>query len=191
MNLRLISIFLTIFFIAGCAPTGVIGIPTSIADRRTAGVQLEDESIELKALYEVNQLEGEKHTNILSYNRHVYILGEAATEELKAKIEEKISTIKEIKSITNELLVGKNSTIKSRAKDVAITTNVKALLVKDEKKSNLSALHVKVITERQTVYLFGLLNSNEAAEAEKISKRAKGIIAVKSFFEIDESLKNN
>lgn len=191
MNLRLISIFIMIFFIAGCAPTGIVGIPTSIADRRTAGVQLEDESIELKALYEINQIQGEMHTNVLSYNRNVYILGEVSSEELKTKIEEKISSIKEIKSITNELLVGKNSTIKSRAKDVAITTNVKALLVKDEKKSNLSALHVKVITERQIVYLFGLLNTNEAAEAEKISKRAKGIISVKSFFEIDDSLKNN
>lgn len=191
MNLRLISIFIMIFFIAGCAPTGIVGIPTSIADRRTAGVQLEDESIELKALYEINQIQGEMHTNVLSYNKNVYILGEVSSEELKTQIEEKISSIKEIKSITNELLVGKNSTIKSRAKDVAITTNVKALLVKDEKKSNLSALHVKVITERQIVYLFGLLNTNEAAEAEKISKRAKGIISVKSFFEIDDSLKNN
>lgn len=191
MNLRLISIFIMIFFITGCAPTGIVGIPSSIADRRTAGVQLEDESIELKALYEINQIQGEMHTNVLSYNKNVYILGEVSSEELKTQIEEKISSIKEIKSITNELLVGKNSTIKSRAKDVAITTNVKALLVKDEKKSNLSALHVKVITERQIVYLFGLLNTNEAAEAEKISKRAKGIISVKSFFEIDDSLKNN
>ncbi len=191
MNLRLISIFIMIFFIAGCAPTGIVGIPSSLADRRTAGVQLEDESIELKALYEINQIQGEMHTNVLSYNKNVYILGEVSSEELKTQIEEKISSIKEIKSITNELLVGKNSTIKSRAKDVAITTNVKALLVKDEKKSNLSALHVKVITERQIVYLFGLLNTNEAAEAEKISKRAKGIISVKSFFEIDDSLKNN
>jgi osmotically-inducible protein OsmY len=81
--------------------------------------------------------------------------------------------------------------VKSKTKDYGITTNVIARLLKEETKSNLSPVHVKVVTERQIVHLMGILSSEEAEEAERIAKTSKGVVKVKTYFEIDNQYKKN
>ena len=81
--------------------------------------------------------------------------------------------------------------IKSKTKDYGITTNVKARLFKEETQSNLSPVHIKVVTERQIVHLMGIVSAKEAEEAEKIAKTSKGVVKVKTYFEIDNQYKKN
>ena len=192
---KLISIFLLFIITAACAPTGIIAIPSSIADRRTTGVQVEDQTIEFKATYEFQQINGDFSASATSYNQSVLLTGEVESEDLKEKIQDTIAKIEGVKSIYNELLVTKASSlkekIKSKSKDYSITANVKARMFKEENDSRFSAIHVKVLTERQTVYLMGIVTEDEASQAEKIAKTSKGVLKVKTFFDINNNLKKN
>jgi osmotically-inducible protein OsmY len=191
----LIPLFLLTTILSACAPAGIISIPTSIADRRTTGVQVEDQAIELKALYEVQQLDDKFEASITSYNQNVLITGEAENEATKEKLQDIVAKIEEVKSIYNEVLVTKEmpfkEKVKSKAKDYGITTNIKARLFREETKSNLSPIHVKVITESQVVYLLGIVSLIESEEAERIAKSSKGVVKVKTFFEIDSKYEKN
>ena len=195
MPIKFLSIILTLITLSSCAPTAVITVPASIADRRTTGAQVEDQTIEFKATYEFQQIDGKFGASATSYNQNVLLTGEAESQELKEKVESAVSKIAGVKSIYNEILVTKpvsiKEKVKSKTKDYGITTNVKARLFQEETKSNLSPIHIKVVTERQIVHMMGILSAKEAEEAEKIAKTSKGVVKVKTYFEIDNQYKKN
>ena len=195
MPTKLLSLILLFITLSACAPTAIVAVPSSIADRRTTGAQVEDQTIEFKATYEFQQIDGNFNISTTSYNQNVLLTGESESQELKEKVESTVAKIEGVKAIYNEILVTKplslKEKVKSKAKDYGITTNVKARLFKEETKSKLSAAHVKVVTERQTVHLMGILSTKEAEEAEKIAKTSKGVVKVKTYFEIDNQYKKN
>ena len=192
---HIISFALILFTIAACAPTGIVAIPSSIADRRTTGVQVEYQTIEFKALYEFQKMNGDFSVSATSYNQNVLITGESTSQELKDQIQDVVAKIEGVKSIYNEVLVTSSLPLKEKAKsktkDYGITTNIKARLFKEETKSNVSPVHIKVVTERQIVYLMGLVTQQEADEALQIAKTSSGVLKVKSFFEINSQYKKN
>ena len=195
MPIKFLSSLLILFTLSACAPTAIVAIPSSIADRRTTGVQVEDQTIEFKATYEFQQIDGNFSASATSYNQNVLLTGESESQELKDKVESTVANIEGVKAIYNEILVTKplalKEKIKSKTKDYGITTNVKARLFKEETKSNLSPVHIKVVTERQIVHLMGIVSAKEAEEAEKIAKTSKGVVKVKTYFEIDNQYKKN
>jgi len=192
---HIISFTLILLTLAACAPTGIVAIPSSIADRRTTGVQVEDQTIEFKALYEFQKMNRDFSVSATSYNQNVLITGESATQELKDQIQDVVAKIEGVKSIYNEVLITSplplKEKAKSKTKDYGITTNIKARLFKEETKSNVSPVHIKVVTERQIVYLMGLVTQQEADEALQIAKTSSGVLKVKSFFEINNQYKKN
>ena len=195
MPIKLLSIALIFFTLTACAPTAVLSVPASIADRRTTGTQVEDQTIEFKASYEFQQMNDNLSASVTSYNQNVLLTGESESQELKDKAESVVAKIQGVKAIYNEILVTKplplKEKVKSKTKDYGITTNVKARIFKEETKSNLSPIHVKVVTERQIVYLMGILSAKEAEEAETIAKTSKGVVKVKTYFDIDNQFKKN
>ena len=192
---HIISFTLILLTLAACAPSGIVAIPSSIADRRTTGVQVEDQTIEFKALYEFQKMNGDFSVSATSYNQNVLITGESTSQELKDQIQDVVAKIEGVKSIYNEVLVTSSLPLKEKAKsktkDYGITTNIKARLFKEETKSNVSPVHIKVVTERQIVYLMGLVTQQEADEALQIAKTSSGVLKVKSFFEINSQYKKN
>ena len=64
----------------GCVGMAVVGAGAaamSAMDRRTTGVQIEDERIELRRLNRIGERFGDKaHINVTSYNRNVLLTGE-------------------------------------------------------------------------------------------------------------------
>ena len=86
-NFRLAGLcagLLVVATLGGCAAVvvgGAVGTALVVTDRRTAGTQLEDQNIELKALTRVRESVGERgHVNTTSYNRLVLLTGEVPTE---------------------------------------------------------------------------------------------------------------
>ena len=125
---HIISFTLILLTLAACAPTGIVAIPSSIADRRTTGVQVEDQTIEFKALYEFQKMNGDFSVSATSYNQNVLITGESTTQELKDQIQDVIAKIEGVKSIYNEVLITSSLPLKEKAKsktkDYGITTNI-------------------------------------------------------------------
>jgi len=179
--------------LVGCAPSAIIGIPSSILDRRTSENQIIDKQIFLASWSPIQKLvENEiqkSHYNLISYNRAILIVGEVPTEEIKNKITEVLSKIKDVKTVHNKMIIGEACNIKQRAKDTITTSNIKTRLFL-EIKNEVHPLHVKIMTENNTVYLVGILNEKEADEAIKIAKSSKGVSLVVPLFELDASVKN-
>ena len=172
--------------LSACAPLVVGGVVVGGAliasDRRTSGAQLEDEGIELRAANRIKEAVGDKaHVNVTSYNRQVLLTGEAPTAQDRAQIEAAVRKVENVRSVVNEVAVMPNSSLSARSNDTLITGKVKASLV-DAKDLTLNAF--KVVTERNTVYLLGIVTLREANRATDIARGVGGVEKVVRVFEI-------
>ena len=77
-------------------------------------------------------------------------------------------------------MVAEKSTLTQRSNDVYITTKVKASMI-DAK--DLPASAIKVVTERQVVYLMGLVTEREAKRATEVARGVEGVKKVVRVFE--------
>lgn len=171
--------------LAGCAPLlvggAVIGGGLVATDRRTAGIQLEDQSIELKAAARVRELATLGNVSVTSYNRVVLLTGEVPGEAERAAVEAAVARVENVRSVVNELAVLGNSSVGSRSNDALLGTKVKATLV-DAKDVQGNA--VKVVTARGNVYLMGRVTEREATRAADLARSVGGVQRVVRVFEI-------
>lgn len=182
--LKLILCLAFISQLSACVPVVVGGAAAGgamVSDRRTSGIYVEDENIELKALKMIEtDLGSTAHVNVTSYNRNVLLTGEVPSAEVKAKAESMIKTITNVRGITNEIAVGEKSSISSRSNDAYLTTKIKTQFVTENK---FSANYVKVITENNVVYLLGIVTKSEADAATEIASNTSGVHKVVKLFE--------
>ena len=151
-------------------------------DRRTAGTQLEDEGIELRASSRVRDNLGDRgHINITSYNRQVLLTGEVPSAQDKQLVEQVVSQVANVRVIVNDLAVMGNTTLTQRTSDTLTTGRVKAGLV-DEKELYASAF--KVVTERGTTYLMGRVTQRESELATEVVRGTSGVQKVVRLLEI-------
>lgn len=171
--------------LSGCAAAVIGGaaVGTLVAlDRRTSGIQLEDEGIELRAGARLRDALGEPaHVNVTSYNRQVLLSGEVPTDQARQQAEQIAQRVENVRSVVNDLAVMPKSTLAQRSNDALITGKVKASLV-DAK--DLSAAAVKVVTERGVVYLMGRVTEREVKRATEIASRVSGVKKVVRVFEV-------
>jgi osmotically-inducible protein OsmY len=170
----------------GLAAVGVGGAALSINDRRTAGIQLEDENIEWKA--RKLQLENFKdaHVNVTSFNLQLLLTGEVPNDKIKADIATSMAKIPSVKLVHNELNVSGNTSIASRSSDSLVTASVKTRFIGNK---TFSSNHVKVVTEAGTVYLMGMVSQAEADAAVDIARNTSGVAKVVRVFEISDPTK--
>jgi osmotically-inducible protein OsmY len=176
---------LAVATLSGCAALvvgGAVGAAAVVTDRRTAGTQLEDQNIELKALTRIRESVGERgHINVTSYNRQVLVTGEAASEADRSAVEQAIGRIEGVRTVVNELAVMGASSMTARSNDTILTSKVKASYI-DAK--DLHATAVKVVTERGVVYLMGRVTEREANRATDIARGVSGVQKVVKVFEM-------
>ena len=171
--------------LAGCAPLlvggAVLGGGLLVTDRRTTGIQLEDESIELRASARVRELATLGRVNITSYNRMVLLTGEVPGAREKLAVEQAVAKVENVKSVLNELGIGPNSPLGSRTTDTFIESKVKATLL-DAK--DVQANAYKVVAERGIVYLMGRVTEREAERGSELARSVKGVGKVVRAFEL-------
>jgi len=172
--------------LAGCAPLvlggAAVGTVLVANDRRTAGIQLEDEAIEIKGRNRARDVVGDRgHVNVTSYNRIVLLTGEVPTEADRARVEEAVKGIDNVRSVVNELAVMPASSLAERANDGLLTSRVKASFI-DVK--DLDATAVKVVTERGVVHLMGRVTEAEAQRATELARGIRGVQKVVRVFEL-------
>jgi len=171
--------------LSGCAPLmlGGAAMGTMVAvDRRTSGAQLEDEGIELRAARRLRDVMGERtHITITSYNRQVLLTGEVPSEADKQTAEQLVSKVENVRTVVNDLAVMGNSSLTQRSSDALTTGKVKASLVDDKL---LQAGAFKVLTERGTTYLMGLVTPQEAERATNLTRTVGGVQRVVRVFEM-------
>lgn len=172
--------------LSGCAPLvlggAAVGTVLVANDRRTTGIQLEDQSIELKGRNRARDVAGDRgHVNVTSYNRIVLLTGEVPTEADRTRVEEAAKGIDNVRSVVNELAVMPASSLTERANDGLLTSRVKASFI-DVK--DLDATAVKVVTERGVVHLMGRVTEAEAQRAAELARGVRGVQKVVRVFEL-------
>ena len=154
----------------------------SAHDRRSTGTQADDETTEWKASNHVpDQYKTFSHVNFTSYNRRVLITGEVPSEEAKSVIEAETRKLDGVREVYNELGIGPVSSLGSRSTDSYIDSKVKARLVDS---NQISANHIKVVTERAIVHLMGIVNAREAKVAVDVARTTSGVTKVVNVLEV-------
>lgn len=168
----------------GLAVTGAAIGTMAILDRRSLGSQTEDQSIELKGLRELNAAVNDRNlgsVSITSFNRRVLLSGQADSAETRQRAEEVVRTrVLNIKDIYNEIEVTSPTDFATKTKDSSLTARVKTGLVRER---NVAANAVKVVTERSTVYLMGLVTPEEGERAAIVASQVSGVTRVVTLFE--------
>ena len=169
----------------GCVPAIVGGAAVGVMsahDRRSTGTQTDDETAEWKSWQHAPaQYKPSSHVNFTAYNRRVLITGEVPGEEAKSAFESEVRKLEGVREVYNELGIGPVSSLGSRSNDSYITSKVKARLVDS---NQLSANHIKVVTERAIVYLMGIVNEREAKVAVAVARTTAGVVKVVNVLEV-------
>ena len=173
----------------GCA--GVIATGTAVGgvaaqDRRTPGNFVDDEYIELKVLAAINKddaMASQTHVNVTSFNGLVLLTGEAPGKSLRDRITEIARTTAGVLAVQNEIGLLAPSTLVARSNDTLVTGKVKLALLRG---MEINSTRVKVVTERGTVYLMGLLRQDEGDRATEIARRVPGVQRVVKVIEYVE-----
>ncbi len=171
--------------LSACAPL-VLGTAVGGAfvatDRRTSGMQLEDQTIEIKANNRIKDAIGDLgHVNVNAYNRWILLTGEVPTEADKAAAEKAARAVENVSNVYNELAVSLNSSLGSRSSDVLLAGKVKATLVDAR---DIISNAFSVVVERGDVFIMGLVTEREANRAAELAASVKGVNRVVKVMQI-------
>ncbi len=172
--------------LSACVPlvvgSGAAGAALVASDRRTTGMQLEDERIEQAFNARVREgLPGAGRVIATSFNRIVLLTGEVRQAQDKAQAEALLRQVENVRAVVNELeVVPMVSAIGQRTKDTFITSKVKTSFL-DAK--DLHANTLKVVTEQQVVYLMGLVTARESTRAAEVARGVNDVRKVVRVFE--------
>ena len=182
-------VFLSIGY--GCSPVGVLasgGATTMVVAEgdKSLGVAVDDATIKLnisrKFLVSENNLFINIDTSIVE--GMVLLTGIVKNQEIRIEAVKIVWEVEGVKEVINEIEIGDKTTIKEYANDVWITTQIKALAVKD---IGLRSISYNIETIRGKVYLAGLTSRPEQLETLiNITKSVKGVKEVVNYVVIKE-----
>ena len=171
--------------LSACAPLVLgtaVGGAFMATDRRTSGMQLEDQTIEIKAGNRIKDAIGDLgHVNVNAYNRWILLTGEVPTEADKAGAEKAARAVENVANVYNELTVSLNSSLGSRSSDVLLAGKVKATLVDAR---DIISNAFSVVVERGDVFIMGLVTEREANRAAELAASVKGVNRVVKVMQI-------
>ncbi len=186
LALMSLSLVASATLLSACAPLlmgGAAATTVMVAtDRRSSGAQLDDQGIELRAASNIRDALGSRvRVSVTSFNRRALITGEAASERDKALVGEAVRQTPNVQAVYNEVGIANSPSLKERTEDSLLTGKVKAGLVAAK---DIPANSIKVVTERGTVYLMGMLSQSEAERATSVARTTAGVQRVVRLIEI-------
>jgi len=168
-----------------CVPvlvgSAVVGTTAVATDRRTAGMQLEDQSIELKIRNLLSSEYGDKvRVTPSSYNGKVLLLGSAPDEATRERVGRIAGQVEHVSGVVNQIEVGEPRPLSDAANDSLITGQVRAALIGT---ADLSSNAFVITTHRNTVYLQGRVTAAEGETAARVASGLRGVNRVVTLYE--------
>jgi len=170
--------------LSACFPLvmgGAAGTAMVASDRRTSGAYVDDQTIELKAVAQMNQKLPDAHVNVTSFNRTVLMTGEVQTNDGRQQAELLIRALPGVSRVFNYTVVAEPSTLGQRNNDTWITTKVRGRLMSG--KGDYSSQAIKLVSERGVVYLLGLVTPSEGDAVTTVVSQTAGVLKVVPLFE--------
>lgn len=199
----LAGIALSVLTGCGLAVVGGTAATTTLVatDRRTAGEQVDDKTIELRVSSEMNKAFGEgasgeaaetdddsdsaAHPPVrilgTSYRGRVLLVGDVPTQADRERALDIARKIPKVTKVDDFIRVGDITPLSVRTNDTWLTSKVKSKLIATE---GVPFRTMKVTTERGVVYLMGIVTTVEAERAALVASRVDGINKVVKLFRI-------
>ncbi|WP_066456679.1 BON domain-containing protein [Castellaniella caeni] len=153
---------------------------TVATDRRTAGEQVDDQTIELRVSSEMNKAFGDTARVVgTSYAGRLLLVGDVPSDADRERAVNIARTIPKVHSVDNHIRVGDLTPLSVRTNDTWITSKVKSQMVTTE---NVPFRTIKVTTERGVVYLMGKVTADEGERAAKVASSITGVNKVVKLF---------
>ncbi len=178
--------------LGGCVAAvtaGAIATGSSVHDRRGFGTVVDDKRIQLAAYDKINndkELVLKNRVMIAVYNGVMLLMGEVRTPDLKQRAEQTVTGFEGVRRIVNEIDVMEPEGFWTRRNDNKITARVKLALADITSVPGFDATKVKVSTAHRTVYLMGLLSTEEVEIVTEIARNVPGVERVVKVFEYTE-----
>ncbi len=178
--MRKIISFLTIFLLVSCSSVGQFGAGVDITfDPRTIGMQIDD-TIMQKNLSARLALKDKKYfLSIQSevIDGRIFLSGKVDKPEEKIKITKMAWETKGVRSVKNAITIKGQSSFKSTAKDILITSQLRSALIFNKK---TKARNYTLETINKNIYIFGIAMDKE--EKDEVINEANQIYDVKEIF---------
>lgn len=171
--------------LSACAPLIVGGAAATtavvITDRRTSGIQLEDQNIAFKAQSQISQKLGDTaRVNAMAYGGHLLLTGDVPTEQAKAEATTIAQGIENVKQVVNQLNVGPIASFGTRSNDTWLTSKVKTALINTK---YVPSGTIALTTDHSVVYLMGKVTQAEGDYAANAAADVGGVVKVVKLFE--------
>lgn len=172
--------------LSGCGLLVVGGAAATTAtvatDRRTAGEQVDDQTIELRIANEMTKAFGDTaRVANMSYAGRVLLVGDVPTDADRQKAADLARATPQVTAVDNYIRVGDLTALSVRTNDTWITSKVKTRMVATE---GVPFRTIKIITERGIVYLMGKVTATEGNLAAKTAASISGVNKVVKLFQI-------
>lgn len=168
--------------VAGTA-AGVAGTAV-VAERRSPAVALEDQGLEIRIMNAINgdrALATDVNVAVTSYNHVLLLTGQVPNEAARERI---LSHVRKnagrSATVHDHIQVAAPSLLAQRTRDTRTTARVKSALLADD---GVPGSHIKVITERDVVYLMGRVSREEGQRAAAVTQRVDGVKQIVLVFE--------
>ncbi len=191
MKIKKIFILFSFIIFTSCvgySSTGVLGTGVSIAlDPRSLGTQIDDslmqQNLRAKLLSADKSYIISVKTKIL--DGRIFLTGKVNAVEDKLKITKLAWEIKGARSVNNDLQIKEKFNFKRSAKDLLITSQLRAALIGSKK---IKAVNYNIDTYKKKIYVYGIAQNK--TERDEVIKEAKQILDVEdvvtSIFLVDD-----
>ena len=191
MKVKKIILLLFFIILSGCvgySSTGVLGTGVSIAlDPRSLGTQIDDslmqQNLRARLISADKSYIISVKTKIL--DGRIFLTGKVNSVEDKLQITKLAWEIKGARSVNNDLQIKEKFDFKRSAKDLLITSQLRAALITSKK---IKAVNYNIDTYKKNIYVYGIAQNN--IERDEVIKEAKQILDVEdvitSIFLVDD-----
>ena len=181
MKIRKILFLISFVILSSCvgySSTGVLGTGVSIAlDPRSLGTQIDDsimqQNLRAKLLSSDKSYIISVKTKIL--DGRIFLTGKVSSVEDKLKITKLAWEIKGARSVKNDLRIKEEFNFKRSAKDLLITSQLRAALIANKK---VKSVNYNIDTYKKKIYIYGIAITTE--EKNEVIEEANQIIDVEN-----------
>ena len=176
--MKKIIIFFLIFFLFSCTSVGKFGKGVDITfDPRTIGMQIDDTIMQKNLNARLALTEKKYFLTIQSevIDGRIFLSGKVDEPEEKIKITKMAWETKGVRSVKNAISIKGQSSFKSTAKDIFITSQLRSALIFNKK---TKARNYTLETINKNIYIFGIAMDKE--EKEEVINEANKIYDVEN-----------
>ncbi len=181
MKFKRFILIIIFIFISGCvgySSTGVLGTGVSIAiDPRTIGTQIDDSIMQKNLRAKLILIDKVYLLNVKTkvLDGRIFITGKVNTVEEKLKITKLAWEIKGARSVKNDLKIKEKFNFSQTAKDVLITSQLRAALITNKK---IKSVNYDIDTYKKVIYIYGI--SQDKDERTEVINEAKKVLDVEN-----------